>query len=208
MAFGEKYHIGPLQILLSLLALTTFTMAIVAMSGPWIYFNATSVEKGKRYFEVGLWQACTTSVCGYAWGRSSPTYTITTGGQTVVYESFVFYDYTPSTISSAQAFYLIGVLFNLGALCACTGGSGIIALALLIPVICYTIAFACAASFFLNVQPIPNVSDLATTFGYGSGMAALIIGWITVIGYSIDYFLQKRTRQRLNRNSQAPLSGV
>jgi hypothetical protein len=39
-------------------------------------------------------------------------------------------------------------------------------------------------------------------------MAALIIGWITVIGYFIDYLLQKRTRQRLNRNSQAPLSGV
>lgn len=209
MAFGERYHIGPLQILLSLLALTTFTMAIVALSGPWIHFNAFNPERGNRYFEVGLWQSCTTNVCNYAWSRSSPSFTIASVAEPIVYETFVFYDYTPSKVSSAQAFYLLGILANLALICACAFGSGVIALVLAIAVSCYTIAFACAASFFLNVQPIANVSNLATTYGYGCGMAALIIGWITVIGYIIDYFLQRNTRLRnTNRNSHAPLSGV
>ncbi|KAI3658039.1 hypothetical protein MP638_000596 [Amoeboaphelidium occidentale] len=208
MASEDKFRISPAQVVFSLLALTAFTLVIVALSGPWIQFTATNPQKGDRYFQVGLWQACTQSVCGYAWSYASPTLTVSTAGQPVVFGSFVYYDFTPSQIAAAQAFYIIGVFFNLGLMCVCAGGSGVLAIGLLFPAICYTIGYACAAAFFNSIKPVSNVVNLTASYGSSCALAALIIVWVCVVGYAVDSILQMRKMDKMSQNNQVPLSEV
>lgn len=184
---GPPSTVGPVESVVYLLVVAGFILTLIALGAPTWKTFATPNGDG---YEIGLWSACKNGACTSAWTRVSPVFTLTPDGQSVV-GSWFYFDFTPSMVATAQAFYILGVFMHmLGCMCW-AGGSGPAALSLLLPNIFYTVALG-TAGYFFNQQAPAAVSVIKLEWGYAAScaFAALIVMWIAFFAFLVDFIVR------------------
>jgi hypothetical protein len=183
-----------LESFFTLISFVSFILALIAMGGSWKVFSGNG-----KTISIGLWQICSGNDCSYSWSYSGYNY-YPTNNSNVVIGQYIYYNFTPGQIATAQGFYIIGVINHIFiSCCALTGLSSAI-FGTVLTAFWYTIAYACAAAFFLGISGIPDGVNTYNGYGAVCGTISFVFIWISTFGLIACYFLEWHVIKSGTRN--------